>query len=266
MARSKVTRKGKHELLPPAKAFGQIIEVATTTEAIDYACEQAKAKFTQTGVINKGPAQTMLKKMDNARQNVHYLRGPNGQPWNGEISASNPYENMQQNLAKQEADLMNDKIQDKGVVMDYAFSQKGDYRRGITIDGVEMDAENDEDREKIEVVDNLFNTWLASNHYRSDDSVIYKSNESGDFIVDKKGNKVRASGDELSDLMKGDNGFESYMQDQGIDVTTRQQSFPGEEPAAEVSKKQQQATQPTSVQEVDIEEVPDYEGVRTPKS
>lgn len=264
MGRSKVVRgRDKHDLLPPAKAFGQIIEVATTTEAMDYACEQAKAKFTKMGVINKGPAQSMLNKMENARQNVHYLRGPNGEPWSGNMTAENPYENLQQNLAKQEIEVMNDKIQGKNVVMDFAINDKGDFRRGITIDGVEMDAEVEEDLEKIKVVDNLFNTWLASSHYRTDDSVIYKSDENGDFIVDKKGNRVRGDGGELRELMKGDKGFESYMQDQGIDMTARQHPFPGEEPT--VSKQQQQAAQPASVQEVDIEEVPDYEGVRTPK-
>ncbi|WP_019215970.1 hypothetical protein [Legionella tunisiensis] len=264
MARPKVVKdKDKRGLLPPAKAFGQIAEVATTIEAIDYACERARATFTQKGVINKAPTQSMLKKMDNVRQNVHFLRGQNSELWSGNMTAENPFENLQQNLAKQEVAVMNDKIQDKSVVMDYAFNDKGDFRRGIAIDGVEMDAKIDEDRETIEVVDNLFNTWLASHHYRSDDSVIYKIDENGGFTVGKNG-KVRAEGGELSELMEGDNGFESYMQDQGIDMTTRQQSFPGEEPT--VSKKQQQTVQPAAVQEVDIEEIPDYEGVRTPKS
>lgn len=261
MARAKMMHKGM--LLPPAQAFGQIAEVATTIEAAEYAYHQTEAKFTEAGVINKGPAQSMLKKMDNLRQNVNLQRGPNGQPWSGQIDAENGFENLQQNLAKQETKDMAEKIQDKSVVMDFAISDKGEFRRGLSVDGVELDAGKKSDRGTIEAVDNLFNTWLADDQLISDDSVIYESDGNGNILTDEDGNKVRADGGELRELMNGDNGFEAYMQDKGLDVTTRQQTFPGEEPT--VSQKQQQVIQPTAGKEEKIEETPDYESVRAPK-
>lgn len=196
---------------PNLVASKKIAEVATRIEAVDY-------------LIEKYELPVDLK---NAFQEMRELHAANEQAsqriWSGNVNAINVTLNMQEYIANQAIDTLEEEIiEDQNINHDIAINEQGEYRRAFTVGDNEPLS-----KEAEEACDMLFNDWLAEQGYASHDSRIYELDSEGEIKVDNAGRSVAAKKEELERrLTDPKTGFEQYMEKKSVNVTTYMREFP----------------------------------------
>jgi hypothetical protein len=223
-----------HPLAPTGDAIKKAMELATSPETAEYLADRFLKRVTTLGkdLLEKGkPVWESLREW---RDNIAFQYSGNGDPWAGKLGVSG-FKNLQENLAQKAVQEISSDVKGK-VHMDYAISDSSQFIRGY---GAENPAEDGVVKNKIEFYDNLFNAWLAGVQIPQTDgstinlisknSIIYEGIDD-QIRLDAKGNPIPADPEKVKELVKDrQKGYQKFLKDRGIEVTTRQNDYPAPE-------------------------------------
>jgi hypothetical protein len=154
--------------------------------------------------------------------------------WAGQPTISS-FEMLQQGLAEKAATQIDAVMEQKAtpVVFDFAVNNAAQFLRGYSSEGQAVEPA------VTEMMDELFNSWLAENKMISKGGVIYEVTEDGQIKKDAKGNDIKADAEKLRERISSPTeGFERFVarKSEALRVTAREQAYPGEvEEAAPVA-------------------------------
>lgn len=223
-------------LSPDTEAMVKVIETATEPETIDYACDQFDKKIKSLGKEMVAGSQAIKATLEEHRQNIHLQRSPQESQWRGmmPISDYNNYQSGRATLASE--NLKANDIMD--VRIDYALSDSSQFLRAISSEGNALD-------DDLQIsVDELLSTYLSKNNVYVDvtpeATFLYENDGNGHINVDKRGQPINADPELIQQLLQDKNkGFQSYMQEFGINSNLNSRAFPQETPAPQTQAAQQ---------------------------
>lgn len=257
----KTTRRGSNiqTLLPTSEALNACMSIVTTSEAARYFYDELKEKFQEAGMKDES-SQVILQEVEKFCQSVDLIRDSGSKVWAGVSPAEGDFISLQQNLAKQRVTTLAAEVKEQPISMDYAVSDEGNFLRGYVIGDKVLDSSSSEDDKIINDIDELYNAWLAENGMLSQGSEIYLADPHGNILKDMQGQKKRAEGRRVRDLMEDpDKGFQQYMSKRGIQVNTTQHSYPKEK----VVRNQEVAAEPVEPK-VEVQKSANRESVAKP--
>lgn len=229
--------------LPDKKALLACFALATTPESADYMVKQLTALFQKTKMLSSGA--DILQTAEDYRQNVHLQRDSRANPWLGNVKVNTDFQNLQQNLAKSAIKTVAEHV-NQSIKMDIAINEQTQMLRGFSTDNQPATPEI------AQVLDKLFNAWLAEHNLICKGSVIYEGTPEGDIQVDKAGNLIKANTERVRALIADKTqgferyfaGFVNYFNNKNLSLAVQQHAYP-QQPQP-VSTAREQPTPPTS--------------------
>lgn len=217
----------KQPLTIDQETFKRILDViGKKVEMIEYLYTNIEGRMPEDVI------QEVVKLLDYAK----FIVTLRGNPWVlGDtilpMSAETDFDYFQIYLAHGAAT----QLQVKDVTLDCAISDESNFIRGYSSDGKPLD------NKTVDSLDKLFNSWLATMKFESNDGATYNliSKDGAIFKatkatiwLDNQGEPVRVDPEEFKSLLdRKNNGLEAYIQEQNKDIgiTIQQHEFPEQE-------------------------------------
>lgn len=216
----------KEELLAAMKV------AETNIEAADYLVDRFKQILTSAKLLDK--SKDILEKVVDYKKYVYFKLVSNAQPWSGQSGEPTDFKNMQDNIADDAATKLKSAI-DGGelsgdIKLDIAINDMAQLLRGYSADGKALDSK------LVDLLDKLFNSWLAENEVVSKGSTLHECDANGDIKEQDQAQKIKTV-EKIKELISNNQeGFGKYLKDKGIPITIQQHKYP--EARSEAEKEQ----------------------------
>lgn len=210
-------------ILPSAAAITKCMQLSTTAEAAAYLRDQAEPMFAK--FISQPAVKEVMDVITLHADNMSMAQ-QDSDVWAGKPTTSS-FETLQQGLAERAATQIDAFMEQKAtpVVFDFAVNNAAQFLRGYSSEGEAVEPA------VAEMMDELFNSWLAENKMISKGGVIYEVTEDGQVKKDAKGNDINADAEKLRERISSPtDGFERFVarKSEALRVTAREQAYPGE--------------------------------------
>ncbi len=223
-------------ILPPSRfptssELKDAMEIAgSSVEAAEYLAQRVNELAENSKVLKKSPdlKQNVLSAVTRFVDYVKFKFLTKEQPWAGQSVETSHMKNMQQNLAEEALNDLDEELTE--VRMDYAVSEAGHYVRGYSSENGALEPE------AVSAVDKLFNAWLASKNYLIKGGYLYPA----DSTAQEVSNRLNA---ETVKNLLADGTLNEYMEQQGIDLDMHTREYPGEQKEAEAKQQVQAAVE-----------------------
>lgn len=216
----------KEELLAAMKLAENDIEAAR------YLAQRFREILTEANMLDK--SKDILEKVEDYAKYVEYKLLLKAQPWSAEIGDKSDFGNMQRNIGddaatKIKAAMENGQINGE-IKLDIALNDLAQLLRGYSVDGKPMDPK------LVDLMDKLFNSWLAENEIISQGSTLHECDENG-LAKEQTAEEKQRTVEKIKELISNNQeGFAKYLKDKGITINIQQHKFP--EARSEAEKQQ----------------------------
>jgi hypothetical protein len=216
----------KNELLAAMKVAENDIEAA------NYLVQRFKEILTEAKMLDK--SKDVLEKVEDYAKYVQFKLLSKSQPWSGEAGDKSNFANMQSNIADDAATKLKGAIENGDVngniKLDIALNDMAQLLRGYSADGKALDSKT------VDLLDKLFNSWLAENEVVSKGSTLHECDENGQVKEQDPAEKQKMV-EKIKELITNNQeGFAKYLKDKGIPITIQQHKYP--EARSEAEKEQ----------------------------
>lgn len=245
-----VTRGGKHGFVPDTPALSKSMEIATTSEGVEYLVAKLLKQLTNAKMV--APPKTTLKTWSDYVEHIRsqgsatagevlnrlldyaeYVKlreNAKEQHWAGHFVEALLFQMFQADLAEKAFEKM---VGEQAITMAIAISEAPDEPSKL-LRGYSLSSGEDVDSKATDIVDTQFNRWLVlpENGMCSQRGVIYEADEKGQVKLEK-GEPKRADPSVLKKkLMDPDTGFAKYVADEAkkrgksLQITVREEPYP----------------------------------------
>ena len=213
---------------PPRPDFVKAIPLASTSmDANDYLrehCEIMKA-YPKTSPDLLPVLDAVLKAVE---KNEFMLRRYSN-TWGGGTTPKTPIQNYYHNLGANALDRLNklelNPEQKIRIIFHYAIGAKANFLRGLSSPTGPLNP-------KVgQIIDQLFESWLAANNISSKEGVLYRNDSSGNQSPVKPEDFLELIAEEEAGFGKK-GGYGRELEAYGLEVDTKRQKFPDQAPAA----------------------------------
>lgn len=195
-------------LLPNEDSLRALFEILSNPDAVAY-----MVKKTEEKVEGLKKDFGILKVVNSFKENLKASQRDNSQIWNGILSTTSQFKNLNKNLGLQAAKEFTLKAKNKFDVL-IALGDQSNLQRGFLIDG---QAPTSEDFKNF---DQLLNAWFAENNMVSQDSQLFEVDTEGKVLTDQQGNPIKVSKDKFKDkLIDSSSGFMAFCEKNGLQTT-----------------------------------------------
>lgn len=204
---------------------------AATHEGAAYIVVLLKRMQQMAGKDQHEEFEKVIATAEEFKKNVGFQLGSSSDPWSGSHRIRTDFENLQHNIEKHALQTLASVV--KGdIKMDFAVSRLSDLLRGYSSGGKPLTGA------MAEVMDKLFNAWLAEKKLICKGSVIYESNEHGEIRKDANGNDVKAQAEKVKALINDpDIGFQKHLQNKGVQFVSKEHPYKEDVPPPKVAPK-----------------------------
>lgn len=198
--------------VPLSAEISAAMEVAKTSdEASKYVVQRVTAILTATKMLKK--SGDLIKKLEDFAQYVDFKSRVSPQIWSGHVGKSTDFKNMQEHIAEDAVKAVKAHTQGD-IKLDMAISVAGEILRGYSAGGQQI-----KDPVILEMLDKLFNAWLAENNIVSKASALYEANAKGEITHDANG-EVKVNSEHIKQLMNDpEKGLVKYAQEKDFALT-----------------------------------------------
>lgn len=220
--------RGVKPSLPSPESLNKAVAVAANQlETLQYLATNLYTSLEKGGLVKE--CSKLIDEVGNLVANAQFNRDNQVNAWLGNVKQVLAANNITDFASFHHflANMSAAELKQQAVTFDCAVSDSSEFIRGYC-----DDEGNVLDEEKVQVMDTLFNAWLADNNMLSKGGVIYQATAQGDIAQDKKGNALVAPAEQLRTLLDKTNGFGEFVQKNNKEVQVAVRLHPYDAPTA----------------------------------